>query len=353
MGVYWSFFLIPFIIKIICQEKKIVRILIVDVFFFLLLMALVLRSESVGTDIPQYKWYFIGANKVPLTNLFMSDLEPLFYGMNLLVARITQNYKVFMALIAVLTILPLWKLYRKETVYPLLTISMIFTIMPYHMFFSGIRQGLAIALGVPAYFFVKRRQARYFFLVVILAMCIHKSALVLALMYPLYYLRIDKRGIMKLTPVLIVVAFFNEYIYKCVFAIIGGGYSGKYSSNTTSTGAYGMLILLSLFVVYSFYIPDNKQMTPELRGQRNFLLLCFVIQLFAPISFMVMRFGYYYHIFIPLLIPNIAKIAGEGKKNIARISIPTMYLVFAVKFFYEAYTSPTYNMFPYIPFWKG
>jgi hypothetical protein len=130
-------------------------------------------------------------------------------------------------------------------------------------------------------------------------------------------------------------------------------YAERYSE-LESTGAYSILILLILFAIYSFLIPDNNELDNDTIAMRNFLLFSVCIQCFAPIHTLAMRMNYYFLIFIPILIPRIIKCRKRNLKEIAQLSQVIFVMFFAVYFFYEAYTGEdVLSIYPYIPFWKG
>ena len=107
----------------------------------------------------------------------------------------------------------------------------------------------------------------------------------------------------------------------------------NYAGDMISTGAYTMLILFSIFTVFSFVIPDEKRMDNETIGLRNFLLLSLVIQMFAPLHNLAMRMNYYYIIFIPLLIPKIIAIRNKRWEQVAVLGRRVMVVFFFVYFF--------------------
>ena len=53
-----------------------------------------------------------------------------------------------------------------------------------------------------------------------------------------------------------------------------------------------MLILFGAFVVFSFLVVDEKKLDEETIGLRNFLLMAFTLQIFAPLHTLAMRMGY-------------------------------------------------------------
>jgi hypothetical protein len=141
---------------------------------------------------------------------------------------------------------------------------------------------------------------------------------------------------------------FRTPIFNLLFTILWKEYS-----MTAATGATTILILLIMFGVYAYVLPDDKDMDKETIAMRNMLLLSIVIQIFAMLNPLSMRMNYYFLIFVPVLIP---KIANRGKMQyvqIARLSVIVMTMFFMWYFINSVITdNDALNIFPYIPFWR-
>ena len=323
-----------------------------DVFFLIFLAILSLRSYQVGVDLKNYLYFFNQVQGVGFIDLFSRYLEPGYFVLAKLTQIFTKNFQVLIALISFLTVIPLWKMYRKESENAYLTVILFATVAPFTVYFSGLRQILAVTLGIPAYYYTKKKKLVQFVLTVGLAFIFHQSALLLFILYPLYHIKLNKNTFYFAVPALLTVVFFGKDIFKLLLPLLGERYVQRYST-VTSTGAYTVLILLFVFAVYSYIIPDEKTLDPDTLGLRNILLLCVAIQSFAPVNTIAMRMNYYFLIFIPILIPKIAGAAKPNYKKLSSMSVVVMNLVFTVWFFYNAYRGgDVLNVFPYIPFWR-
>lgn len=354
MLAYWGMSAIPVLGWFVSHKTKSVkREHLIDVFFLILILLLALRAETVGVDLSNYKFFFTYAKANNWTVIFAGQVEPLYWALNYIVTRFTESYRIFLVICALFSLIPMWMLYRKEAEIPLLSIAIFMVIAPLPMYFSGIRQAIAIASAPIAYELVKKRKIVKFFIVVAIATGIHMSAFILVLMYPLYYAKLNRSKIIPLILGMLLIYSGRGYLYSTAVSFAGGKWLELYGTATVETGAYKALLLLIVLVIYCYLVPDEVQLEREVSGLRNFLLLCLLIQMFAPISYMVMRLGYYYHIFIPLLIPKIA-MRSRVNRRIAQASIPAMTLFFIAYFFYRAYSGATgLHMFPYVPFWRA
>ena len=189
-----------------------------------------------------------------------------------------------------------------------------------------------------------------FILLTFLAISIHTSAFMLAFMYPLYHIRITKKWLYAIVPALAVCFVFNRQIFGMIGRILEQ-YT-KYDASISSTGAYTMLILFALFAAFSFLIPDESKLDDETIGLRNFLLFTLALQLFAPLHTLAMRMGYYYMIFVPLLLPRIIERRSKRWNQVAILGRHVMVAFFLVYFFANASGGGALNVFPYRFFWE-
>ena len=98
---------------------------------------------------------------------------------------------------------------------------------------------------------------------------------------------------------------------------------------------------------------DEKTLDKTTLGLRNILVLVVMIQLFAPIHALAMRFNYYFIIFIPVLISRIVDSPKKHFKPIAQIANVVMVCYFTGYFFYSAYNgADILQVFPYKFFWE-
>ena len=332
-------------------NKKIESKIIFYLFFSLLLLVLCVRDITCGVDLTNYNLYFQEEALAPFSNKY--DLEFGFVLLELISAFFAPEFQLFLCFVAVFAIVPLLYLYKKESEIPLLTIALFITIAPFSMYFSGLRQVCAMAVAVPAYYFSKRKKPICFLLTVALAMLFHQSAFILALLYPAYHLRVRRNSLFVIVPLLVGVVIFNEQIFEFLLGFLSDSYAEKYSEYE-STGAYTILIVLVVFAAYSFFMPREMKLEEDVIGLRNLLLLSVLIQSFAPVHSLAMRFNYYYLIFVPILIPKIANRSSSKNKPLAKLSVVAMCCFFTVYFFYYAYTSEDIlNIYPYVPFWEG
>ncbi len=321
-------------------------------FFFSVLTVLVMfRHKTVGTDTENYIYFFNDYALKDWISVGKKSIEFGFSYLNKVISLFSEQPQFFLAVTAVLTSAMIYPTYKRLCTDPSLSIALFCILSTFLMYFSGIRQMLAIGIGFIAYECTRNKKLIPFILIVVFAMTFHTSAFMLAFMYPLYHAKITKKWLFAVVPGLLIVFIFNKPIFSFLSAIIER-YT-VYEGGISSTGAYTMLILFAAFTVFSFLIPDEKSLDSETIGLRNFLLLSLSVQLFAPLHVLAMRMNYYYIMFIPLLLPKIIANRSKAWDQVAIIARYVMVAFFVVYFFFSAYTSDVnLNVFPYHFFWE-
>lgn len=321
-----------------------------SLFFVILTLLVMLRHQYVGNDTISYIHFFEHIARSSANQFRRDSLESGYWLFNWVVSRLSKNPHFFIAISGLAVSAMLYPTYRRLCEDAPLTIVLFCTMSTFLMMFSGIRQMLAIGMGMIAYSFVRRKKPVAFLLAVAVAMSIHTSAFMLLIMYPLYHVRLNKKWAFFMTPLLLLAFVFNRQIFHVLGTFLQS-YT-DYDVVETSTGAYTMLLVFLAFTVFSFVIPDETLLDDETVGLRNFLLFSMVIQMFAPLNYLAMRMNYYYIIFIPLLLPRIIRLSSFKYRGVAAAARNIMVVFFFVYFFLRANSSNTLRTVPYHFFWE-
>ena len=341
--------LYPFTKNTIVNHVKIDR-LPLTLFFLLLTIMVVLRHPRIGNDTINYMHYFEQIARSGWNQIQWHNLEPGYQLFNKLLSFISGNSRFFLVAAGMAVSAMLFPIYHRLCVDPPLTIVLFCTMSTFSMMFSGIRQMMAIGVGMIAYAFVLRKRPILFLLSVLVAMGFHTSAFMLLPMYPLYYARITKKGGFFTIPILVLAFVFNRQIFRVLGTFLES-YT-KYSADIMATGAYTMLLLFVIFAVFSFVVPEEQVLDEETIGLRNFLLFSLVIQMFAPLNMLAMRMNYYYIVFIPLLLPRIIACARVRYRSVAAWARTIMVVFFFTYFFAKASSGINLHTIPYHFFWE-
>lgn len=356
---YFILIALPLLVRLIgtsyrfTSEKKLLyetRAGSIDVFMFIFLLLLAFRGLQCGTDTKQYLRLFREYGTQSISQLLSSyDHEFGYKLLNRLVGFVGGSYQMLLIVTSVICVAPLWYFYKRESESQLLTIGLFLTVAPYMMYFSGIRQAIAISLGIPAWYAAKNKKLWLFVVMVLLAMQFHLSAFMLFLLYPLCHMNITKKWLWFVVPCMVAVYVFRTVVFTVLSRLFWNEYS-----TIQETGATTILMLLVLFGLYSYIIADEENMDKDTIAMRNILLLSIVLQIFAMLHPVAMRMNYYFLIFIPILIPKIASCSKKQYAQIARWSVVIMTTYFMCYFLKKVITDgDSLNIFPYIPFWRN
>lgn len=330
--------------------------LALPIFFVMLFVLLALRDKSVGRDLDNYKYIFDSVRADDLKNIWSFDAEFLFKVLIWVVGLFTDDYQWFLATAALLTVLPIALVYCKDRTHSFVKIALFVNMSTFVMMFSGLRQSIAMAIGMFAFLMVRDKKPVRFLLLVLLALCFHTSAFMLIFMYPVYNITLKKKHLLFIIPAMLALFIFNDAVFSVLLSVYNAFVGGDES--ITQTGALGSLVLFALLAVFAYVIPDESKIDREVIGLRNFLLFAVALQCFAPLHSLAMRMNYYYILFIPLAIGKILQIPAPRFRQVARLGEIVIILFFVFEFVYGIYDSyitgvSALDTVPYIPFWRG
>lgn len=324
------------------EENKLGRRMTVIAFFFLFFLLLAFRANTCGTDLLSYERFFRNARFNEWKQTFTWDGELGYFYLQKLVHLISENFYVFSAVVAFLSLIPWCIFCTRETDNAILTVAIFVSVAPFSMFFSGLRQILAMAMAVPIWYCVKNKKWFWLILSLALACSFHKSAWMMTAIIPLYYLNITKKWLFGLVPAGILVLIFNKPIFNVLVKLIG-----ESDKTATDIGGYAVLILLAVFVIYSFFITDEEKMDRDTIALRNILVLSVFLQCFAPIHTLAMRMNYYFLPFISVLIPRITHRARFSLEKVGNIASIMMVVFFTFWFIQNLASGGSLSIYPY------
>lgn len=313
-----------------------VEVKTITVFFTSYIILLGLRDSAVGIDARSYiNNYFLRFRGYSWSDLIHNNADEL--GFTLLtkfISVLSSSPQLYLFFVAAISVIPLMYLYRKEARDALLCCAFFLISLLFEAFFSALREGVALGLVAPAYYFTKNKKLIPFVITVLLASTFHLSALILFLLYPIYHAKITIKWLWFVVPIMYLVYRYNSVIFNTMLVTMGGKYANKYLIyGYEATGQYGLLILFVLISVYCFVMMDEKQADNDDIGFRNILLLATALQLFAPLHVLASRMNYYFIIFIPIALTRTNAICKRRYWQIAKLAKVVMVIYFIFYFF--------------------
>ncbi len=325
------------------------------VFFLILMVLLACRAESIGNDTRNYHYMFETSADATVSDIFSDVADCLFRFFNFVLRQITDNFQIYLFIVALWCILPIAVYYCWDRRHSVLKIALFVNMSTFILLFSGIRQAMAISLGVVAFCCLKNKKRILFFIVATVCTFIHNSGFMVFFLFPLYYLRLKSKHLIFLVPAMATLLVFNRQIFGLLTGILAS-YNSRFDAEISSTGAITMLIVFAAFLAFSYWIGDETQMDDEAFALRNILMFAVMLQCFATLHTLAMRMGYYFIIFIPAAMGNVLNASKKQYQNIAKIGeiaiiiFFTLYFCFVIMRSYVTGVSAL-DTVPYVPFW--
>ena len=317
--------------------------------FLMLFFLIALRHPSMGVDLGYGRsWGYITSfhkiasmswEEVFALKSFM-NYEKGYVLLNKLIATIYPNTQFYIAIIAFLSLVPVFFYVHKNSNAPVCSTIVYMGVQVFLLTYSGLRQCIAIALCCLAVEFIKTKQLFKFLLLIIVSCFFHSSSIVFVLAYPLYYVKLNFQ--MRLISLLFLPVLWIAKKPVFVFLCQVFGYTPKIDNN----GAITLFLVFCL--VYWFclvFAPKSEN------GNLNLFFVACCIQAMAGLQSNLIRAGYSYAISLIVLLPNTAKsIQNKKTKFIVNIVVIGAFVAFGL---YSIYTTEWAQAYPYIPHWKN
>ncbi len=353
LSCYWFVIAAPVVAYVLAwaaNKKKLARDkFAIAVFFLFYIGCVCLRDVSVGVDTINYIRYFRTGPILGWDHgYYYGNSEP---GFHILCAFISLigNERLFLIVCGLIAVLPIAVLYYEESESSFLCCSFFLVSLLFEFFFSGVRQGVAVGIGIISFYFVIKRKLIPFLFTVALATSIHSSAIVLLALYPLFYAKITQKWIPFIVLAISGVFVFKDIIFNTILLpMFGGEYlSGyEYLSGTSDQGALSVLFLL--LAIYSCIMLDPCKADSVTIGFRNILLLAALIHIFTTLHPVVCRVNYYFIPFIPLALSKVNSRVRPLFKPVEQIASFVLPLFFVIYFLVAK--GDSLHIVPYLPY---
>ena len=228
-------------------DKKKQKIPYFGVCLFLLFCAC-FRNVNVGIDTPTYVEYFLMFRNLSWTESLKWDLEPGYIILNKLIGTFTGDPQVFLAVLSLFVLLPIFALTWKKSVDPLLSILVFVSLQNWYSTFAALRQWCAVAVFAIAYYYIVERKLIRFILVTIVAYTFHQSALFMLPIYFLYSFRITRGRILACAGVAIAVLLFADKLMLILNSMARIEYGEK-----TGGGLVYLMVLWIIVIIFDMF----------------------------------------------------------------------------------------------------
>lgn len=159
------------------------------------------RDVAKGYDTEGYMQFFQTFRKLPLSECLKWDFEPGYIYINKIIGKITDDSQVFISILSIFTLVPIFFLVWKKSENPILSLLIFVAVGNLFHSYAALRQWCAVAILVFSYDFIVNRRLLLFLGSVALAYYFHQTALFMIPMYFLYPIKITRTKILICIPI--------------------------------------------------------------------------------------------------------------------------------------------------------
>lgn len=306
-----------------------------------------LRNISVGADTESYKIMFDVAKNKSWNNVIdeiyqkyilgAGDKDPGFLVFEKIIQFISNDFQIFLIIIAIIFFVPMGILIYKNSENVLISFILFSTLFYSFFAITGLRQTVATSIVVwGGIGLIKNKKLIPFIFLVILSSTIHASAICFL---PFYW--ISKIKINRLTLILywivIALVFAFRYQFLSVLQILVGYENYQYYEGASAGMFMYLLIAVAIFVTL-FYENIISVNTEFQSISINALMMSCVFCPLLLINPSFMRVVQYYSIFLIFLLPNSQYVFKPGQsRQVFNISICAIMILLLIN------NSPNYS----------
>jgi hypothetical protein len=317
-------------------------------FYSYLFLLLILASFRYGVG-PDYFAYEVLYSLVDISVLeqigVVSGQELLFrlYGSTL--NSIDFSYQQYLALTALVTLYYIGKICKKYSQYPVFSLYLFFCLFYFVWVFSGIRQGLTLAIGV--YYLLEcleRRKHIKFAIIVFILSLIHAASLILLLFYVVAHLNLRRQTLLlgvffgfcvSLIPAAYLMEFFNHLPFGERIAYYFKEGSSELTINYFDFKSISRFVLLILIgVVFAKTNDKSSEIQRKIMGL--YIASFGIYYALKFVEILAAQASLYGFVLIVLILPNIyGKLKAESNSKVFLIFVLTLSIAFFFKTLYS------------------
>lgn len=297
---FFSSTLLLFILK--TKITKVLFLIIISIQFIIING---LRDVTVGVDTFRYSLHFSRIRAITNWDNFIDyDTEIGYKVYQWIIGLFTSNVNMYLLLTATLLFTLLAKFIYKNSTNIFLSYFIFISLGFFDFTLSGIRQSIAMLIGLYTYEYALKKQKTKFLLVVLLAASFHYSALILLPIYFLVNFNLNNKYLLLIMPIYFLTTIFSDQIGSLLTSVYYGELSilDMYDSSGT-IGTMSIFILIVLIIGYIFHPPAHPNTTKEHKALFNIVLFSFFIQTLSSVMYLFTRLNMNYLIFLIIYIP--------------------------------------------------
>lgn len=324
------------------QSRKIFLILS----FLSMTLVLGLRASSVGEDTSMYMNVFVKAQNISWNDIwsniwgrttyqilsygYKDTIESSYLGLCKIIGFFTNNPQVYLFTVSGI-ICFLFARFIYDNTEHVVFATWVFLCDSMFMFaFNGMRQLLAIGIGLQAYKYIKDKNLIKSAIIIVLAFFIHNTSVVCLLLIPMALIPEDKEG--RAFKYILIIAVVMPFAIKAGSALIARflpRYASYFTTNYWSNSIGGAAILWAIEIGLIFYMYSKKFPTKDSFMLSSLVVFYLALEWMGISITMFSRSSYFYRAFLLLFLPDaISSVRPRYRKLIRIATVVLLFLLY-------------------------
>lgn len=334
MIIYIIQLFIIIILGILLRTKYINKKIFLTSSFFIMGIILAFRGNNVGEDTNHFLNVFLCVKNISWKTIFTSGIDVVYNTVYNVDLSMEVGYILFNKIISIFTNNGQWILFFSSFIMCLLIAKFIYdntnnVFISTYIFmcesiymnsFNLMRQLLALSIGIQCYTFLKKNNYRKSILLILIAFLFHKSAIVLFVLIPLFWIKNNKKAIKYVVFFSVLINFSIPIIYKILYKFIPL-YAFYLKNNYWQTSIDGRILLWFIEIIICFFIIKNNINDKESFIITSCTIIHIALQFMGLNIVMFERLSLYFSIFLIFLFPYFSRYIKGNYKIIYKLFI--------------------------------
>lgn len=251
------------------------------------------RDLTVGTDIYYYFYqifYDFTHTEIGILAEFANTGVDIGFILLIYIGKIFNNVNISMFIVEFAVLAPIYIFaYRNRKKYSITFIILIYCLTMYVRSFNLMRQSIAISLLILSMDYFKDRNIKKSLICFILAVLMHKTAIIGLIIYVIIYIRNTKGEIKLKNIIMIYIIFILSILILEPFLVLTGSKYIRYLNSSIENNTFSILRLLKkmiwIFIAGISYYISRRQKNEEIKNELfvafNIFVIDFLIALIA------------------------------------------------------------------------
>ena len=280
---------------------------------FLVLFLVIALRDHVGTDYDLYANTYLAINSGGEVDI--SWVGPVYIALNRLAGIFApRDYELFFALVGFLTMYFLYKAIYRMSCCWWLSLYIFICFCFYYQTFNQFRQALAMSVTTYAcYFLFNDKTKKLFLFWVAVAVLIHRTAVVMFILYPCCKIPVNRRNLMIYAIAFAFLYLVFNVLWSMLPAIlpnVNAGHYGTYvrsQENIPVLAAFNTLVRFSMLAGCLLFAGRTIKRNPNCVIYYNAAIICFMMTALTLKAHVISRATSYFYLLYIFLVPEVLK----------------------------------------------